>query len=186
MIGVVVPGRPVMSPTQIAPDRFMLEVDRAGYVSFVTFFLTMPLPDTLAATVSVSLPPFTTYTFVGHIDNKNPSATLNLSAQLAAPPPHIASQDYTARIGITIEALGEEGEAQARALASQSSGQAQAVFDAELARRVGVDLLNFVASFSSSGGAEVAFVTRVVETWLKRVKDRCAKDPTWIYREPNL
>ena len=73
MIGIVIPGSPLITGGPITSNMVVIDVMNPKLINNVTLFLTEQLPDDYAAAMYYSVPPFETLQFVGCIANLRPS-----------------------------------------------------------------------------------------------------------------
>lgn len=73
MIGVVVPGSPVITGGPINNNMVVVDVANPKQVNNISLFLTEQLPDDSGAAMYYSVPPFETLQFIGCVCNPRPS-----------------------------------------------------------------------------------------------------------------
>ena len=73
MIGVVVPGSPIVTGGPITMSMFVLDIINPKNINNITLFLTEQIPEECVASMYYSLPPFETLEFIGCIANSRPS-----------------------------------------------------------------------------------------------------------------
>jgi hypothetical protein len=73
MIGIVIPGSPIITGGPITATMVVVDVLLPKNVNNITLFLTEQLPEDCAASMYYSLPPFETLEFIGCVANARPS-----------------------------------------------------------------------------------------------------------------
>jgi hypothetical protein len=73
MIGIVVPGSPLITGGPITSNMVVIDVMNPKIINNVSLFLTEQLPDDCAAALYYSVPPFETLQFLGCVANLRPS-----------------------------------------------------------------------------------------------------------------
>ena len=73
MIGVVIPGSPLITGGPITSNMVVIDVNNPKLINNITLFLTEPIPDEAAAAMYFSVPPFETLQFIGCVGNIRPS-----------------------------------------------------------------------------------------------------------------
>jgi hypothetical protein len=72
MIGVLVPGTPLMTGGPITSNMVVLDIMNPKNVNNVSIFLNEPVPEEFGAGVYFSSPPFETLQFIGCVGNVRP------------------------------------------------------------------------------------------------------------------
>ncbi|EFN55405.1 hypothetical protein CHLNCDRAFT_134521 [Chlorella variabilis] len=110
------------------------------------------------------------------VSNGHPSDVLPLSwpdpaGGLAAPP-----GPGFAQIGVSLEPLAALAEKEGSKLGARE----------EFAKRVGLDLFNFMQSFGgvqSVGGDKLLVPANILDHWYQRLSNRLRRDPDWLTRQ---
>jgi hypothetical protein len=178
---------PNTSWTQIDATHWLLDVtstvsQQHSDLKEIAFFLTAPnsLPPDAALALYVSVGGTNDYAFRGYLSNSQPSEVLPLS--WPDPPDNAAGapgQPGWAQIGISVEPLAE-----AAAKEGTKLGQKE-----DFCRRVGMDLFNFMQSFSgvSSVGPDKLLVpANVLDLWFNRISGRLRRDPDFLTRQKEI
>lgn len=155
----------------------MLDLSLAG-ASFhtlreVAFFLIQPnsLPPDAALALYVSTNGMD-WSFRGFISNQHPSEVL----PLAWPDPSEVSKP---QIGFSFEPLKE---ASAKECSKMGARQ-------DFARRVGLDLFNFMQSFGgvqTMGKDTLLVPTNILDAWFNRLNSKLQKDPNFLTRAKDV
>jgi hypothetical protein len=166
---VLVPGRGVTEFTQTSETQFasMIEYPRAA--SEVTFFM-LPnchLPPNYGAVLYYSAAPFTDWEMLGGIGPGRPSGTWRTgwSARLG--------DDTPVRLGVSLEPL--------ETLANLDMATTGVEDRLEYAKKIALNLFNFLASFSQSTQPGLMVVpTDIFDKWLARFQAKYQMDPNFF------
>ncbi|KAG7672601.1 hypothetical protein Ndes2526B_g08876 [Nannochloris sp. 'desiccata'] len=172
--------------TQVDATHWLLDVtstvsQQHTDLKEICFFLTAPnsLPPDAALALYVSVGG-SDFSFRGYIANTHPSEVLPLSWPDPPSDNGPIGQPGWAQIGISVEPLNE-----ATAKEGTKLGQKE-----DFCRRVGMDLFNFMQSFSgvsSSVGPDKLLVpANVLDLWFNRMSGRLKRDPDFLTRQKEI
>ncbi|KAK2076047.1 hypothetical protein QBZ16_001383 [Prototheca wickerhamii] len=141
----------------------------------VAFFLTQPnsLPPNVALSIFVSTGGCD-WSYRGCISNEHPSDVFPLSWPEIAPGT-VVGAGY-AQIGILAESLEEARQKEGSKLGAKE----------DFAKRVGLDLFNFMQSFGgvqNVGGNNILVPVNVLDAWYQRLERRLRRDPDFLTRQ---
>lgn len=176
-LGLLLPGRPVRTDfVPVGPTRFVLEVPGPGTLPEVGFFLlpgaTLPAGTGLA--VYWALPPYEDWAILGTVLGTAPSGIWRTgwpsTPEVAAAP--------AVRIGVSAESED--------AIRNLEGGKATAEWDRlGFAQLVAQDLFTFLGSHAQvlpQIGERLVVPPGALDTWLKRVQARFARDPNFLFK----
>ena len=73
MIGIIIPGLPIITGGPINTTNVVSDVNNPKNVNNISMFLAQPIPDDCGAALYYSVPPYQTQQFIGCISNQRPS-----------------------------------------------------------------------------------------------------------------
>ena len=73
MIGIVIPGSPIVTVGPIATSNLVTDVNNPKNVNNISMFLTDRILDDCGAALYYSVSPFQTQQFIGYVCNQRPS-----------------------------------------------------------------------------------------------------------------
>lgn len=164
-----VPGQPLVyatSFTQVAPNRWFVQLESPQPIDEIAAFVTEPLAADTALGCHVASAPFeeTSWHYLGAISNAAPSIVFKSryvwSARDAVP--------TTVHFGV---------ELQPAAQLAQNPAEKVSAEVLEVGRRIGVDLYQYLSSFASAvrtpSGEAIQMPSNVLERWLSRFNTKC-------------
>merc|ERR1712070_1125486 len=171
--GCFVPGQPIQDAsafTQVAPNRWSLELESERPINEVVAFITQPLAAESALGCHVASAPFeqASWHYLGSITNECPTVVFHTrlvwSARDAIP----------TRVQLGVEL-------QPKAQMAQRPPEKVSAEVIEVGRRIGLDLYEYISSFATSVSVpgsstpQIQMPTSVLDRWLSRFTDRCRR-----------
>ena len=169
--GLLVAGRPVLQFVQTTPSQCVAVLESPQQVSELSMFLMpdMSLPQDMGAALYYSQAPFTEWELVGAIGNGRPSGTWR------APWTGRLVNNGPLRLGASLESLDT--------LANMDIAATGVEDRLEYAKKIALDLFNYMTSFSQSNQPGMMMVpTKVFDDWLARFTRRFAIDQNFFLK----
>lgn len=196
MFALLLPSRPLLSPTTISPTQYAFTIPSTPLFSHLAVFL-LPdatLPPDAGATVWIQLPPSTDFKLLGALAATKPSAIYRIKTaggsstdaegdvmldDDSAPP--VAGGEVV--VGVQIEPLARVEEQIAELRARNANAlvvrKANTTPDTKvLAQRIIGNAFNFLSSF---GGDTIPL--KAFQEWWKKFEGRVERDPGFLERE---
>ncbi|CAM9458220.1 unnamed protein product [Phaeothamnion confervicola] len=186
MFGVVIAGRPAIDAFRpVDQSKAVVEISNPGEVADLCFFLlpTSPtIPPGFGAVLYWAVAPFTNWyapsfayrEVLGAVTPVRPSGIFRTGW-----PTH----EQVAGVGAPVLQLGVSIEAEEviNNLQLHDAGMANRL---QFARKIALDLFNFMTSFSQgSGNSEVMVIpTNVLDRWMVRFEEKYRRDPNFFLR----
>ncbi len=174
LFGAIAAGRAVTTAfQQIDETHFVLDIPGIGHVNHLTLFLTSEnaLPDNFGAAIHFSLPPYSSWEYLGGLLNTKPSATFRLSLDKTNP----QIQESIGRIGVSIEPILALEQMQCARVENITPEQ-QRVLD-KVGSKLYTNLQEYVASHAApiqlpNGTSEMAVSCKAFDKWMESLNRR--------------
>ena len=173
MIGIVIPGVPLISGGPITNNSVVVDVNNPKTVNNITLFQTEALPDDCGAALYFSVPPYESLQFIGCVCNIRPSAVFYTGWSLN---PNV-NMFQQIKLCVKLEKLAN----------IKMAFEEKIKFDInqEFAKRVAKNLYNYLDSFNQNQDPNKQILVvplNSLETWYDKFLQKYNMDPNFLMK----
>lgn len=202
MFGIICAGRPVQIVQQVAPDKYVFQIENGAKVNHMVVFVLpdMAIPPGMAASVYFQLPG-KDFELLGGLSADKPSAIFKINGQsnvistggmadtdMMMDDNAGQNQDFTITVGVSIEPINVVAQAVEGAKQQQQQQQQQlqpavkaaptnANDIAALANKIVQHAYNFLSGYA---GADGKVPMRVFDDWWNKFKTKLQNNPRFL------
>ena len=173
MIGIVIPGYPIITGGPIATSNVVADVNNPKCVNNISMFITDRIPDDCGAALYYSVPPYQTQQFIGCVCNQRPSDVFYTGWALD---PNV--NIYPAiKIGVQMEKL--------KNIEMAFKEKIQIDINQEFAKRLAKNLYNYIDSFNQNQDQNrklLAVPINSLEKWYTKFLAKYQVDPNFLMK----
>ena len=174
MIGIIIPGLPIITGGPINTTNVVSDVNNPKNVNNISMFLAQPIPDECGAALYYSVPPYQTQQFIGCICNQRPSDVFYTGWSLD---PNV-NIHQTIKIGVQMEKLKNIEMAFKEKIQVDIGHQ-------EFAKRLAKNLYNYLDSFNQNqdhNNQLLAVPVNFLEKWYNKFLNKYQVDPNFLMK----
>jgi hypothetical protein len=173
MIGVVIPGVPLITGGPLTNNNVVIDVNNPKTVNNITLFQTEALPDDCGAALYYSVPPYESLQFIGCVCNIRPSDVFYTGWSLN-PNVNVFQQ---IKICVKLDKLSN--------LKMAFEEKIKVDINQEFAMRVAKNLYNFLDSFNQNQDPNKNILVvpiNTLEKWYDKFNQNYKMDPNFIMK----
>ena len=173
MIGVVIPGSPIITGGPLTTSNLVVDVNNPKNVNNISMFLTDRIPDDCGAALYYSVPPFQTQQFIGCVCNQRPSDVFYTGWSLD---PNV-NMYQTIKIGVQMEKLQN--------IEMAFKEKIQFDINQEFAKRLAKNLYNYLDSFNQNQDQSKQILVvplNTLENWYTKFLNKYKVDPNFLMK----
>ena len=173
MIGIIIPGTPIITGGPIETNNVIVDVNNPKNVHFVSMFLTQPIPNDSGVSLYYSVPPFNSKQFIGCVCNARPTDTFNTGWSLD-PNVNIYS---SIKLGAQIEKLSN--------IEMAYKEKIKLDINQDYAKKVVNNLYHYLDSFDlnkDSNSKLMAVPMKTLENWYNKFMTKYKVDPNFLMK----
>ena len=173
MIGVVIPGVPLITGGPLTNNSVVIDVNNPKSVNNITLFQTEALPDDCGAALYYSVPPYESLQFIGCVCNIRPSDVFYTGWSLN---PNV-NMFQQIKICVKLDKLSN--------LKMAFEEKIKVDINQEFAKRVAKNLYNFLDSYNQNQdmNKNVLIVPiNTLEKWYDKFNEKYKVDPNFIMK----
>ena len=173
MIGIIIPGSPIITGGPIETTNVVVDVNNPKTVNNITMFLTQPIPNDCGAALYYSVPPYQTQQFLGCICNQRPSDTFYTNWSLD----QNVNIHPTIKIGVQMEKL--------KNIEMAFKEKIQVDINQEFAKRLAKNLYNYLDSFNQNQDQNLkllAVPVNFLDNWYNKFLSKYKVDPNFLMK----
>ena len=173
MIGVVIPGSPIVTGGPLTSSNLVVDVNNPKNVNNISMFLTDRIPDDCGASLYYSVPPFQTQQFIGCVCNARPSDIFYTGWSLD---PNV-NMYQSIKIGVQLEKLQN--------IEMAYKEKIQFDINQEFAKRLAKNLYNYLDSFNQNQDQNKQLLVvplNSLENWYTKFLNKYKLDPNFLMK----
>lgn len=137
MIGVVVPGNPIIRGGPITSNLFSFSIESPKFVNNISLFLEEPLPEGYGASLFFSIYPYTESQFLGCVANQRPSDIFYTGWSLST-----EINNYPVQLCVRLDSL--------EFIKENFASKVKNDINQEFAKRIAKNLFNYLDSYNKN------------------------------------
>ena len=173
MIGVVIPGSPIITGGPLATSNLVVDVNNPKNVNNISMFLTDRIPDDCGAALYYSVPPYQTQQFIGCVCNQRPSDIFYTGWSLD---PNV-NMYQSIKIGVQMEKLQN--------IEMAFKEKIQFDINQEFAKRLAKNLYIYLDSFNQNQDQNKQLLVvpiNSLENWYNKFLNKYKIDPNFLMK----
>ena len=173
MIGIVIPGFPIITGGPIRTSNVVADVNNPKNINNISMFLTEPIPDDCGAALYYSVPPYQTQQFLGCVCNQRPSDVFYTGWSLD---PNVNIYP-TIKIGVQMEPL--------KNIEMAFKEKIKVDISQEFAKGLAKNLYNYIDSFNQNQDQNLkllAVPVNSLEKWYNKFLTKYQVDPNFLMK----